>query len=84
MIKEPIKLNNTQYTHHHVKPMGYYKPRFAEDCGCKMSALPENPQVAMMYVPFQTDMSTFDEMTALKCGTLFPVLSKPFLGSGNR
>ncbi|MBO5420447.1 MAG: spore coat associated protein CotJA [Clostridia bacterium] len=38
----------------------------------------------MMYVPFQTDMTTFDEMTALRCGTLFPVLSKPFLGSGNR
>ena len=54
-------MNNTQYTHHHVKPMGYYKPRFAEDCGCKMSALPENPQVAMMYVPFQTDFTTYDE-----------------------
>jgi hypothetical protein len=49
-----------------------------------MTALPENPQVAMIYVPFQTDFTTYDEMTALKCGTLFPVLSKPFLGSGNR
>lgn len=77
-------MNNSQYTHYHVKPTGYYKPRFSDDCGCRTTALPENPQVAMMYVPFQTDMTTFDEMTALRCGTLFPVLSKPFLGSGNR
>lgn len=77
-------MNNSQFTHHHVKPMGYNKPRFTEPCSCRNSALPENPQVAMAYVPFQTDFTTFDEMTALKCGTLFPVLSKPFLGSGNR
>ena len=77
-------MNNSYYANHHVKPTGYYKPKFTDDCGCRMTALPENPQVAMMYVPFQTDFTTYDEMTALKCGTLFPVLSKPFLGSGNR
>ncbi|MBR3836449.1 MAG: spore coat associated protein CotJA [Clostridia bacterium] len=49
-----------------------------------MTALPECPQVAMAYVPFQTDFTTYDEMTAIRCGTLFPVLNKPFLGSGNR
>ncbi|MBQ7043682.1 MAG: spore coat associated protein CotJA [Clostridia bacterium] len=49
-----------------------------------MTALPECPQVATAYVPFQTDFTTYDEMQALRCGTLFPVLNKPFLGSGNR
>lgn len=48
------------------------------------TALPENPVVAMAYVPFQTDSTTYDEMKALKAGTLFPVLDKPFLGSGQR
>lgn len=46
--------------------------------------LPENPVVAMAYVPFQTDMTTYDEMKALKAGTLFPVLDKPFVGRGAR
>lgn len=77
-------MNNSYYTNYHVKPTGHYKPKFADDCGCRMTALPENPQVAMLYVPFQTDMTTYDEMTALRCGTLFPVLNKPFLGSGSR
>lgn len=47
-------------------------------------ALPENPVVAMAYVPFQTDTTTYDEMKALKAGTLFPVLDKPFIGRGMR
>lgn len=76
-------MNNPSYTHH-VKPMGYHRPHFAEAYSGKMTALPECPQVAMAYVPFQTDFTTYDEMTAIRCGTLFPVLNKPFLGSGNR
>ena len=47
-------------------------------------ALPENSVVAMAYVPFQTDTTTYDEMKALKAGTLFPVLDKPFMGRGMR
>lgn len=49
-----------------------------------MSALPASPVVAMAYVPFQTDITTYDEINALACGTLFPCLSKPFKGSGSR
>ncbi len=49
-----------------------------------VSALPENPVVAMAYVPFQTDTTAYNEMKALKSGTLFPVLDKPFLGRGMR
>ena len=45
-----------------------------------VSPLPANYTVAMMYVPMQTDTSMFDEMKALECGTLFPVLNKPFAG----
>ncbi len=77
-------MNSYKYPYQHVKPMGFNKSLFAEPCQCKMTALPENPQVAMSYVPFQTDFTTYDDMNALKCGTLFPVLNKPFLGSGRR
>lgn len=45
-----------------------------------LSPLPSDYTVAMLYVPMQTDTSMFDEMKALECGTLFPVLSKPFAG----
>ncbi len=45
-----------------------------------VSPLPANFAVAMMYVPMQTDTSMFDEMKSLECGTLFPVLNKPFAG----
>ena len=48
------------------------------------TALPEDPVVAMAYVPFQPDTTTYDEMKALKIGTLFPVLDKPFMGRGMR
>lgn len=50
----------------------------------KTTALPKDPKLAMAYVPFQTDLNVYDEMKALKAGTLFPCLDKPFLGSGTR
>ncbi|MBR4858570.1 MAG: spore coat associated protein CotJA [Clostridia bacterium] len=34
----------------------------------------------MMYIPLQVDVTMFDEMKALDCGTLFTVLNKPFAG----
>ncbi len=49
-------------------------------CSDSISPLPANYSVAMLYVPMQTDTSMFDETKALECGTLFPVLSKPFAG----
>lgn len=51
-----------------------------EICHGTISPLPVNTVVAMLYVPMQTDTTMFDEMKALECGTLFPVLSKPFAG----
>lgn len=52
----------------------------SEPCSCTVSPLPSDYIVAMLYVPMQTDTTMFDEMKALECGTLFPVLSKPFAG----
>ena len=49
-----------------------------------VSPLPEQPVVAMAYVPMQTDTSMYDENKALAEGTLFPVLNKPFAGAGDR
>ena len=42
--------------------------------------LPETVAVTMAYVPFQTDTTEYTPEMALKCGTLFPDLNKPFLG----
>lgn len=36
--------------------------------------------IAMCYVPWQRWGDLYDPCKALKCGTLFPVLSKPFAG----
>lgn len=46
------------------------------------SPLPSDPVPAMAYVPFQQydPKNLFAAEQALQCGTLFPVLSKPFFG----
>ena len=49
-------------------------------CFCSVTPLPANPVAAMLYVPMQVDTAMFDEMKAFECGTLFPVLNKPFAG----
>ena len=40
----------------------------------------KNLPLAMAYVPFQQIEGTYDQDEALKMGTLFPNLNKPFLG----
>ncbi len=47
---------------------------------CVTTALPENPVVAMAYVPFQLDKTSYSPEVALREGTLFCVLNKPFCG----
>lgn len=42
---------------------------------------PKDVSVAMAYIPFQQDTTEYDVETALKRGTLFVVLDKPFLGA---
>lgn len=50
-------------------------------CYCKnLPKLPDNPVVAMAYVPFQTELVTYTSDEALCNGTLFPELDKNFYG----
>lgn len=44
------------------------------------SAFPAQTPVAMCYVPLQTLETVYEPETALRQGTLFPELDKPFLG----
>ena len=44
------------------------------------SVLPDKVATTMAYVPFQTDTTMYKPETALKYGTVFPDLNKPFLG----
>lgn len=56
--------------------------RCDQECGkmCVTTAFPENPVPAMAYIPFQLDKSSYTAEMALREGTLFPVLNKPFCG----
>lgn len=47
---------------------------------CITAPLPQNTTVAMAYVPFQLFGDTYDPEQALKNGTLFPELNKPYCG----
>ena len=42
--------------------------------------LPDDPVLAMAYVPFQQWGQTYEPERALDAGTLFPDLDKPFYG----
>lgn len=78
-------MNNYPYAYRSARaPVGFKKTDFTERPSSTISALPEHPVPTMAYVPFQTDMTTYDENKALRVGTLFPVLNKPFFGSGVR
>ncbi len=45
-----------------------------------ISPLPENPVVAMAYVPYQTgcDLEVYKPEQGICAGTMFPELNKPF------
>lgn len=47
---------------------------------CVTTALPSDATVAMAYVPFQLDKTSYTPEMALQEGTLFPALNKPFMG----
>lgn len=55
-----------------------FKPSFLKSD--RRSALPEDASVTMAYVPLQLELVTYDADKALKNGTLFPALNKPFYG----
>lgn len=56
------------------EPEPCHKPR------CVTTALPDEPQVTMAYVPFQLDKTAYTPEIALNEGTLFKALNKPFYG----
>lgn len=69
-------MNNCRNTY------GYPQHNHAPKCTdkCKMtSALPENPVIAMAYVPYQECNDVYPCDRALCQGTIFPVLDKPLL-----
>ena len=54
------------------------------DLSTAMTPLPENPVVAMAYVPFQQWRSIYPQDEALERGTLFQELDLPFRGGMER
>ena len=44
------------------------------------AALPEDPALAMAYIPYQSWGEVYEPERALDAGTLFPDLDKPFYG----
>lgn len=51
-----------------------------ESADCERTFLPETMTVTMAYVPFQLDISHYCPADALRKGTLFCDLDKPFRG----
>lgn len=43
-----------------------------------ITPLPENPVVAMAYVPFQISDNVYSAEQGMTVGTMFPELDKPF------
>ena len=46
-----------------------------------VSVFPKRVGLAMAYIPFQQDTTEYDVASALKKGTLFVALDKPFTGA---
>jgi hypothetical protein len=43
-----------------------------------ITSLPENPVIAMAYVPFQISNNVYSAEQGISVGTMFPELDKPF------
>lgn len=55
-----------------------FKPSFLKKE--QQPALPEDASVTMAYIPLQLELITYEPDKGLDCGTIFPVLNKPFAG----
>ena len=53
---------------------------FAEGDEGELSVMPAKLSLAMAYVPFQQWEKPYEPEVALKRGTIFPGLDKPFIG----
>ncbi len=47
-----------------------------------ITPLPENPVVAMAYIPYQNNDKLYSAEHGIVVGSMFPVLNKPFSGCG--
>ena len=52
----------------------------AASCPLASAKFPKEMPYAMAYVPFQQWQKPYDSDAALKRGTIFPCLDKPFIG----
>lgn len=68
--------DNRQSPQNTVSSMVKENKNFMENSNSCLADMP----LAMAYVPMQTFCSTFDLCSALKTGTIFPELCKPFCG----
>ena len=68
-------MNNTKCAYASQTRMSY-----GTQCCRQPDELPGELSLAMAYVPFQKCIDSYDEAEALKRGTLYPVLDKPFYG----
>lgn len=50
------------------------------EISCPATTFPRDADVTMAYIPCQLDRTSYETGEALKNGTLFKVLNKPFLG----
>lgn len=75
--KEICKLNKFYFGDNHVDEMFSGEH---EDSQMRPSSLPDNPVVAMAYVPIQFYEDMYELEEGFHCGTIFPELSKPFIG----
>lgn len=49
-----------------------------------MRPIPDDPAIAMAYIPWQKLQDVYEPEAALAFGTLFPELNKPFTAGGKR
>ncbi len=49
-----------------------------------ITPLPQNPVTTMAYIPYQTNTTMYSPENALKFGTAFVDLNKPFYAYGGR
>jgi hypothetical protein len=79
-MSDTIKFDMADAVMRHSKALS----RQNDDCSCHKHCVetqfPDDPVVAMAYVPFQLDKTTYEPEKALQEGTLFVSLNKPFCG----
>ncbi len=69
-----------KYNNFNIVDMAMQKLSADCPCNCVTTEFPKDTVVAMAYVPFQLDKTSYSAEKALCEGTLFPVLNKPFCG----